>query len=43
MNGGLLTKYAKFVNRDSFVAFLKQEFSSSLNLIYSIQNEINLS
>lgn len=43
MNQGLLTNYGSFPNRDAFVAAIKKDFSASLDLIYKIQNEINLS
>lgn len=43
MNSNMLTSYGKFANRDNFVQAIKTDFSASLDLIYKIQNEINLS
>ena len=37
------TDYAGDATVDEYVAFIKQEFQNSLDLIYNIQNEINLS
>jgi hypothetical protein len=43
MNLGLLTNYGKFANRDDFARAIKADLAASLDLIYRIQNEINLS
>jgi hypothetical protein len=43
MSRGDLTNYAGFASREEFVSAIKADFSKSLDLIYSLQNEINLS
>lgn len=43
MSENLLTNYAGYASRDEYVDAIKKDFSDSLDLIYKIQNEINLS
>ena len=43
MSQGYLKNFAGYATKDEFVAAIKADFSSSLDLIYKIQNEINLS
>eukprot|EP00347_Sterkiella_histriomuscorum_P000937 403373955 len=43
MNQGILTNYAGYESKDAYVAAIKADFSASLDLIYKIQNDINLS
>lgn len=43
MSQGMLTNYTDYSSQSEFIAAIKLEFSASLDLIYKIQNEINLS
>lgn len=43
MASGELTNFAGYASIDEYAAYIKSEFSNSLDLIYNIQNEINLS
>ena len=43
MSQNILTNYQGFANRAEYESYIKSEFSASLDLIYKIQNEINLS
>lgn len=43
INQGLLTNYGSYKSKDDFVDAIKKDFSASLDLIYKIQNDINLS
>ena len=43
MASGELTNFAGYASIDEYAAYIKTEFSNSLDLIYNIQNEINLS
>jgi hypothetical protein len=43
MSQGILKNYAGYATREEFSSAIKAEFSSSLDLIYKLQNEINLS
>jgi hypothetical protein len=43
MSKGTMSTNATYATRDEYVAFLKTEFQASLDLIYKLQNEINLS
>lgn len=42
MKDNLLTKYGTYPSQTEQVAAIKLDFQSSLNLIYQLQNEINL-
>jgi hypothetical protein len=43
MSQGTLTTYAGYASKEEFVSAIKADFSQSLDLIYKLQNEINLS
>jgi hypothetical protein len=43
MSQGSLTKFAGYASASEFVSAIKSDFSASLDLIYQLQNEINLS
>jgi hypothetical protein len=43
MSQGSLTKFAGYASALEFVSAIKSDFSASLDLIYQLQNEINLS
>lgn len=43
INEGILTNYMGHSNKSAFVSYLQKDLTQSLNEIYDIQNEINLS
>ena len=43
INQNLEKSYGDYGSMADFISYLKDEFSNSLDLIYSLQNEINLS
>jgi len=43
MSQGILKNYAGYATKEEFASAIKEELSDSLDLIYRLQNEINLS